>query len=690
MAGWSPTKAYFWQYAPVFRLLPPLVVAIICYDRNWLSPTAVLAPWLLVGTTAFLSIALLRRQSFFSKIGLFLLLQLLVFMLGWWLMQQNDIRQKNNWFAAREVPGTSAYLVRVKSDPAAKERTWRMLVTIEKAMADSIGAPICGQGFLSIYKDSLPFTIAKDDLLLVPADWQAIKNAGNPFEFDYVTFCRRRNIFHQQICGREQIQIVQKGGQDAAGIISRGHAFCQHQLDTYVTDTTTRGILQAMLLGDEAGFDPSLRQAYAETGVIHIISISGSHVGILFLVITLLLFWINGRKGQVIKYLAGVTAIWFYVLMAGAPPSALRAALMFSIVAISITFDKQANALNTLLAAAFILLLGNPAWLFAVGFQLSFGAVLGLVLFFRPLLQSWPQRTKAGRWLWAAVSASIAAELLTAPLAIYYFHNFPLFFIVANLMAAILLGVIVLVGGMAIIAFCWLAPIARGIGILVTWMVSVFNKMIIPVQQWSPASFRHLQISAVELLLLYAIIITAALLLIHKIKAGLPVLLGLSCIFCGLLCLDKSKALQQHRIVVYNSGRQLILEEIKGQHFSPLVPDSADIDDYTSRQAHLGWHAWHRAPLQQPPYFRFKGKHILLLNHEILPTPATSLPVDILVITHPLKHSAARDIQAIFHPEKIVVTGTFPRWLVRQWADSCTVIHQPFHAVALDGAYVLE
>lgn len=687
MPTWPLKRSYFWQQAPFFRLLLPLLAAIICYDRSWL-PSTIQPLWLLIGClVCFVSAGIIRKQFAALKAVTFLSLQLMVFCFGWWLCRKHDLTQERRWFA-RSGTMAQAYLATVMDAPAEKERIWRIPVRLTHAIDTAGPRGVCGLAILNCYKDSLPTGIRKGDLLLVPPAWQPIKNAGNPFEFDYAAYCRRKHILHQQFCAKDRLIIYRQADTKVNGLIERCHLFCQRQLDRYVTDSISKGILQAMLLGDEEGFDPSLRQAYAETGVVHIVSISGSHVGVLFFIVTLLLFWLKGKKGQLIRYLAGLAAIWLYVLMAGAPPSAIRSAVMFSIVALSILTGKQSHPLNTLLAAGFILLTANPMWLFAVGFQLSFCAVLGLVLFFRPLFLAWPQTSAVGRWLWTAVSASICAELLTAPLAIYYFHSFPLFFIIANVLAAVLLGIIALVGGMGIIAFCWAPPVARGIGFVITRLIRLFNYLILHIQGGSPDSFTHLRIGTVALILIYAGITAFAYYLILKRKPALFIGLALSCLLVSLLINDKYRALRQHRLVVYNSGRHSRVEEIRGHHFNILGLDTAP--NKMTDQAHNGWHAWRCAPATHGDYFRIKNRNILLLKHPATADTCVPFPVDILIADYSLKHGSARRVKEIFHPKILVASSLQPRWVLQQWADSCRTIGQPFHAVAYDGAFVFE
>ena len=176
---------------------------------------------------------------------------------------------------------------------------------------------VAGSALLYVYHRPGATSLAENDTLLVPDGWQAIRNSGNPFELNNATLQRRKGISMQQFVPENAVVIFGRAKQKGTGFLSKAHNWCDIQLRTYIRDSTTLGLLQAMLLGDESGFDPELRQAYAQTGVVHIVSISGTHVSVLYLVVTGVLFWIKGRRGSWIKYAAGLLLVWLYVLGIG-------------------------------------------------------------------------------------------------------------------------------------------------------------------------------------------------------------------------------------------------------------------------------------------------------------------------------------------------------------------------------------
>ncbi|MEO6831724.1 MAG: ComEC/Rec2 family competence protein, partial [Chitinophagaceae bacterium] len=468
------------------------------------------------------------------------------------------------------------------------------------------------------------------------------------------------------------------------------HNFCDSQLAHYVGNQSALGLLRAMLLGDEQGFDPELRQAYSQTGIIHIVSISGSHVAMMFLLISAILFWLRGRHADWIKYLIGLTVVWLYVLVAGAPPSAVRSAVMFSIVALSVITAREGQALNTLMAAAFILLVGRPQWLFALGFQLSFLAVLSILLFYQPLVRLWPQNNRLAKHLWQAVCVSFAAEILIAPLVVYYFHNFPVSFVVANLVSSIALGLCTLIGGVAVIALCWIPPVAGFLGELIGILVEGFNKFIIVLQGINPHSFQFLQISVGELLLLYVVIISLAIwLLLKKPKAvlfALPALL----MFISSITINKVLAWKSNRLIVYNNGKQASIERIGGGYFLPYI--SGSDESYYSKAAHTGYYSWRKVGRDSSfnNYFSIAGKNVLILSDSTANQFNGVLPVDILILARPLRQMRVQTAFQAFQPKVIVLAQRVSAYQLRRWHDSCIAHQCRLYNVATGGAFVLE
>jgi|GEM_PF-429850 len=700
--AWPRREVMFWQQAPFFRLLLPLIAGIFGYAHAWPPPwfIAAKANGLLPGQTSklLLGICLFCLVLFvvLQKAGTpakplhwlrFISLNLFFFLAGWLICFFNDVRSQPRWYG-HQPADSSYYLACITEAPKELAKTWKLQVQLLSSITNGKQQqPVTGKAFLLVYKKDAPL-FQQGDTLLFPGRWTPVTNSSNPFAFDYVTFCRRQGIYHQVFAGPNEITFVGRARPEGFSPLWRIHNYCTQQLKRYLPDKATFGLLQAMLMGDERDFDPELRQAYADTGVVHIVSISGSHTAVLFMVVTWLFFWLRKARYQWIKYACGVGIVWLYVLVAGAPPSALRSAVMFSVFALSFMLEREQHPINTLLMAAFVLLVYNPMYLFAIGFQLSFVAVLSLILFYQPIVNLWPQHTFLGRKLWQLTAASLAVEILIAPLVAFYFHNFPVLVPAANIAAFLLVGFVALLGGLSILAFSWWPWLAHIIGTAVSFCVTWFNKLVWLLQGWSPVAFKFLNINLPELLLLYATILCLSVFFFKKKKPALFLGLSSLILFQCLLLRDQIAAQQQQKLLVYQVNQRALIDLIQGKSYLPLGSDTAGRDHRIALTARTGFSAWRKSRNTLPHAFVLNGKKVLLWEAPFLPT--TTLPVDVLILSDSLKHFSLSRLQAAFPAKQMVVTGAQSRWLLQQWKDSAARRGQAFHATLLDGAYVME
>ena len=562
MNRWPQHKAYFWEYAPFFRVLLPFVMGIVVYEKAWCTHfynqywiIGIVILFLLYGVTA-----LLFKPAKISAVVPFILLQSVLFGCGYLVTGLNDVHTQPQWYGHAVNKGATAYLARITDIPAEKEQSWKLQVDMIGAIKRGV-VKTEGKAFVYLYKDELPMLLQKGDTVLLPGNWEPIRNAGNPYEFDYAGHCYRNNVVYQQFCSLKQVRLYAGVIPAAASFTERVHDWCMAQLDIYLTNQKTKGLMQAMLLGDEINLDEDLRQSFSDTGIVHVIAISGGNIMLFFGFITVLLWWVRHRKYLWVKYMIALPLVWFYVVMAGASPSAIRAAIMFSVVTLGILFQKNNNSLNQLLATAFVLLCAQPMWLYSIGFQLSFIAVLSLVLFYAPIYKLWLPKNRLLRAIWATICASFAAEVLVAPAVIYYFHNFPLLFLIANVAAYVFMG-LVLLSGIAIIAFSWLPVVAKAVGIGTTWLVLAFDTLIKWMQHFNPASFYFLKFSLPELVFIYAALAGITYFIFRQKKLALYSSMGACCVLIALLCMDKWTSIHQQQFVVYNVGNGTHIEYI--------------------------------------------------------------------------------------------------------------------------------
>ena len=219
-------------------------------------------------------------------------------------------------------------------------------------------------------------------------------------------------------------------------------------------------VVRAMTSGDRSGLTPELRSAYARSGMSHLLAVSGLHTGIVFLLVNWALRWLAlFRRGHLLRDLSAVCAVWSYVAAAGFPPSAVRAAVMCSLLQSAVASGSEYVASNALAAAAFGMLLWNPAWIADIGFQLSFVAVAAILLWAVPLCRRLHTGRRAVDLLSGTLVVGLAASVAAAPLVSHAFGIVPVAGVLLNPVVVPLAGVAVFCGVLG-----WFVPGLPAVG----------------------------------------------------------------------------------------------------------------------------------------------------------------------------------------------------------------------------------
>ena len=274
-------------------------------------------------------------------------------------------------------------------------------------------------------------------------------------------------------------------------------------------DGSAYAVVAAMALGDKSQLTTELRDAYAISGASHILALSGLHLGIIYTLLSLLL---SRRRWQMVSQIVIIVSIWLFVFLVGLSASVVRSAVMVSIYALLSLGHRDKLSVNTLAFAAIVMLLFNPMSLFDVGFQLSFMAVLAILLFY-PLFESvWSQPFlldhRLFRWLWTMLSVTCAAQIGVAPLIAYYFGRFSCYFLLANL--------IVVPAATLILYLSLLVLLIPSLAYLLIYIVDALNQLLSWIAMLPGASIEGLHPTPLQVWMMYVIIGAVYLLLIRR------------------------------------------------------------------------------------------------------------------------------------------------------------------------------
>lgn len=378
-----------------------------------------------------------------------------------------------------------------------------------------------------------------------------IEPPANPGQFDYQTFMLRQGVSHTHFAGKNIHILGEVSNQPIMDLFSTTRMVLLEKIEEYIPDPNSKQIAKALLLGYKKQMDPEISQAYSATGAMHILAVSGLHVGIIYGFFFLFIKpYRLKRRARVAYLLLLILVIWSYACITGLSPSVLRAATMFTFVAFAQMQSRSPSIFNPIALSAMILLLFDPFLLYAVGFQLSYLALIGILLIQPLLVRIWLPPYRWLEYCWQISTVGIAAQIATFPVSAYYFHQFPSYFILSNLVAIPAAFLIMAVG----IPFLLLSsvPIVSSIlAWLTDWLIRAMNFLIFWMESLPGASVKDIHFDLWEIGL-YALTVAVGIYLWNYPKRTTAwVFVSLLGIFCVARLLDIFLATQKNEITWY-------------------------------------------------------------------------------------------------------------------------------------------
>ncbi|MBN1143051.1 MAG: ComEC family competence protein [Bacteroidales bacterium] len=340
---------------------------------------------------------------------------------------------------------------------------------------------------------------------------------SNPYEFNYQAYLAARGIHHQAFIRTDQWKLVDYNSKRSVSIVAS--TLQQHLLEKYKLlhlNNTLYSLLSAITLGYKNDLEAHTRQIFSQAGVMHVMALSGFNVAVIAFALNYLLFFLDrSGTGRIVKALVVIFMVWLFVFVTGLSPSVTRAAVMLSFVIGGKTLHRQVNTYNILFASAFLLLTLSPPLISDVSFQLSFSAVLGILLF-QPLLSDIIKtRFFIINRLWQLFAVSCAAQLATLPLTLLYFHQFPLYFWLTNLYVVPLVSLIICIAGIYLLV-SFVNPIMMLMGKLLTLLLAMLYKSVAFIEVLPYALLENIHISGFQAFLLMMAILFLGLFRMHR------------------------------------------------------------------------------------------------------------------------------------------------------------------------------
>jgi len=547
-----------------------------------------------------------------------------------------------------------------------------------------------GRILLNIRKDSLKHSFSIGDQLKINAPLNKNTPQKNPNQFDYKKYLENKQIYAQLYAEPSEIKINPEPVKDIWYYTAQLRTRIIHNLEKSKFNNKELNVAVALIMGQQQDIDPEIIQDYQYAGAVHILSVSGLHIGfILLFVYSLLKPFPNTKKGALIKLLISLAVLFLFGVLAGLAPSVVRSVVMFSFVAIGNYLRRSVNIYHTLLVSVLLILLFQPSFLFDVGFQLSYVALF-FIVWLQPLFANlWKPKNKIINYFWEILTVSFAAQIGTLPLSIYYFHQFPGLFFVTNLIVIPFLNIIMALGCLVMIlaTFNWVPfyP-AKILEISIYCLDKTINK-IASLEQFI---IKDIPLNISLLLSGYMVIFTVIIWLQQKHFKNLALALTAIILFQLATITTKWEVQNQTEFIVLNTSKNSQLIERKGSEATLYANDSI-LKNTKNNKVLTSYLTANFSELKGKRTLKnliyFKGNKILLIDSsKIYPKKASP---DILIITQSPKINFERLLQ-IIKPKLVIADASNYKSMLKRWKTTCSQQKIPFHATCEKGFYEIN
>lgn len=546
-----------------------------------------------------------------------------------------------------------------------------------------------GKLLINIKRDSLSTSLSADAILFASSKLQDIQKPLNPYQFNYSKYLELKQVYKQIYLKRDELLLLSNSKTTIYGYADQLRAKINTKLIEAGFKNEALSIMNALLLGQRQTIDKSTYTNYVNSGTIHILAVSGLHVGIILWILNFLFKPLLYLKyGNYIRPLILVFILWSFAIIAGLSPSVTRAVAMFSIISFAMHLKRPSNIYNTLIISAFLILLFKPNFLFEVGFQMSYLAVLGIVSVQPILYTLWKPKYLVFDKLWQIFTVTLAAQAGVVPISLFYFHQFPGLFFISNLVVIPFLGLI-LGFGLLVIALALLNKLPEFMVAAYSLIIDSLNDFIAWVAQFEDFLFRDIPFTILQVICSYFIIVA----LVQTYKTKNFKWLSLSLI--GLICFQSISFSNRYKsqddaFIVFNKSRYSII----GQK------DNNDLIVHHNLNAHkqqtdnvitnykVGESIERIIIDSLQSVYQFKTKTILVIDSLSVYRGLSFQPNYILLRNSP-KVNLTRAIESL-KPSLIIADASNYTSYVNHWKATCKQKKIPFHYTYEKGAFILD
>lgn len=669
-------------------------ILLAIYQPNLISQLGVLYVFLSLSLAYLISYFIFKANRSAKVVTGFLGL-LAIFAFGYFHLQLNTARTQPDHLLY-ETALVTAYEAVVRSAPESKAKSWKIQVEVVRVKTDQ-WKEATGKVLVYFSKksfDHIPWLYG--DRLLIKGAPNELSPPANPNEFDFKRFLTFKNIYHQQFVLGDQVKFLESA--QRKGFIYYSHkvrAWASEIIRHNIPGVQEQAIAMALVLGVTEGIDTDLQSAYAASGAMHVLAVSGLHVGIIYGIILLMLRPLNSFAwSRWVVAAISILSLWTFAFVTGLSPSVLRAVTMFSFIALARPLGWRTNIYNTLAASAFVLLYYNPYLIMSVGFQLSYLAVLGIVSIQRPIYNLWTIDRRVGDWVWQITCVSIAAQISTFALSMLYFHQFPVYFLVSNLFVIPLSTGILISGVVLLIVGGW-SFAAEWIGYFLQYLIKLLNWLVFKTEELPFSLVTEIHLTTFQCWLIIGMLMCIIFMIQYRSIQWLYASVTVTIVFILTQIVHYNQMIYTKQFVVYSVSGYSAMEWLE-RGVSYLQADSALKADEERMRFHIRPNRLQHGitstettipfnkSIEGLQVFSWQGDKIIFVQNKKVKLPQ-SAEIDYLVVAQNSISPSEFDFNSV---KQVILDGSNSRSYVNKWKQ---VVNDKskLHSVLEDGAFVL-
>lgn len=621
-----------------------------------------------------------RSDSIFFGI----LVMLTTIGIGILAISYSEPKNRPDHYTHTNFQGNHTFYIKVKEVLKPTTFSNRFLVALQAV--DTMRAS--GKILLVFPRDSMKQELKVDDELILISRLNPIGPPLNPHQFNYKKYMQGLGVYHQLKSSYGSFVLMENPSTTLYGTAAQLRNSIISKLQKTDFGEEELSIIQALLLGQRNDISESVYNNYKNAGAVHILAVSGLHIGILLLLLQFVLKPLERLpKGKTFKLAVMVVLLWGFAFLAGLSASVVRAVTMFSFVAYALYLNRPSNTLNILaLSILFILLVVDPKLLFQVGFQMSYAAVFAIVWIYPLLQRLWFPKNGMLRKVWQLFSVSIAAQLGVLPISLFYFHQFPGLFFVSNLLIVPFLGLI-LGGGILIIFLVLLNVLPNFLVEIYNGLIGWMNSIIELIARQEAFIFTDIPFDSVQLFLSYVIIVGLVLILPQPTFKRIVAFFSVIILLQSWLFYSVWQTREKEVLLLAHQTRNSILLHQRGTKLSVITKDS-------SRTTRLVKNYQVAERIRKTEYRELRNSYVMQ-NHKLWVLDSLGVYAshenspEFVVLTQSPKINLERFIDSV-KPKVLIADGSNYKSYIVRWKMTCEKKKVLFHYTGEKGAYYFD